>query len=87
MPGLEIIRALAVRPPGVRVGTMSTPEITQPVTFPARLAWLQREMKHRVRPYHVVFGAAMGLITVGFAVLVVALLLIATNFNLLSWIE
>jgi hypothetical protein len=66
---------------------MSTPEVTQPVTFPAKLAWLQRQVQTHIRPYHLVFGAAVGLITLVFLVLTAVLILIATNFNLLGAIE
>jgi hypothetical protein len=49
----------------------SAPEVTQPVTFPARFAWLQHRIRHHVRPYHVVIAALAGLI----------------NFNVLGWME
>ncbi len=65
----------------------SAPEVIQPVTFPARLVWLQHQMRHRIRPYHVAVAAVIGLITVVFAAAVVVIVLIATNFNLLGWME
>jgi hypothetical protein len=65
----------------------SSPQVTAPVTFPARIAWLQNTIKARVRPYHLVMGVAVGLITTVFAVVVAVLILIATNFNVLGWVE
>lgn len=66
---------------------MSNPVVTPPVTFPERLAWLQRNIQTRVRPYHLAMGAAVGLITVVFVALIAALFLISTNFNILGWME
>jgi uncharacterized metal-binding protein len=66
---------------------MSSPEVTAPVTFPARFAWLQREIRHRVRPYHVIIGALIGLITAVFGVIILLILIVATNFNPLGWVE
>jgi hypothetical protein len=65
----------------------SAPEVIQPVTFPARLAWLQHQMRHRIRPYHVVVAALLGLVTTVFIVAVLVIVLIATNFNVLGWVE
>ncbi len=65
----------------------SSPEVTAPVSFPARIAWLQRNIQARVRPYHLVMGVAVGLITAVFAALVAVLLLVATNFNVLGLVE
>jgi hypothetical protein len=65
----------------------SAPEVIQPVTFPARLAWLQHQMRHRIRPYHVVVAAIIGLITTVFAVAILVIIIVATNFNVLGWVE
>ena len=65
----------------------SAPEVVQPVTFPARLAWLQHQMRHRIRPYHVVVAAIVGLITTVFAVITLVIIIVATNFNVLGWVE
>jgi hypothetical protein len=65
----------------------SAPEVVQPVTFPARLAWLQHQMRHRIRPYHVVIVAALGLVTAVFTAIVLVIVIVATNFNVLGWIE
>jgi hypothetical protein len=65
----------------------SAPEVTQPVTFPAGLAWLQHQMRHRIRPYHVVVAALLGLVTVVFAVVVLVIVIVASNFNVLGWVE
>jgi hypothetical protein len=65
----------------------SAPEVIQPVTFPARLIWLQHQMRHHIRPYHVAVAAVLGLITAVFVALILVIALVATNFNLLGWIE
>jgi hypothetical protein len=65
----------------------SSPEVTSPVTFPARFAWLQHTIKARVKPYHLVMAAALGLATVGFVVVIAVMILVATNFNVLGWTE
>jgi hypothetical protein len=65
----------------------SSPEVTSPVTFPARLAWLQHTIKARVKPYHLVMGAVIGLATVGFLAVIAVMILVATNFNVLAWTE
>jgi hypothetical protein len=65
----------------------SAPEVTPPVSFPSRFAWLQERIPYRPRPYHVVIAAIAGLITVVFLVIVALLILVATNFNVLGWIE
>jgi uncharacterized membrane protein len=65
----------------------SAPEVIQPVTFPARLAWLQHQMRHHIRPYHVVVAGIAGLITAVFAVIVLVIVIVATNFNVLGWVE
>ena len=36
---------------------------------------------------NIAIGAGIGLITVGFSVIVVLMILTATNFNVLGWIE
>jgi hypothetical protein len=69
------------------VMSSSAPEVTPPVTFPARLAWLQARIPYRLRPYHVVIGAVVGLITALFAVATLVIIIVATNFNVLGWIE
>ena len=65
----------------------SAPQTVPPVTFPARLAWLQHNIKARVRPYHLAIAALVGLISAVFGGLIVVLVLIAMNFNLLGWME
>jgi hypothetical protein len=65
----------------------SAPQTVQPVTFPDRLAWLQHNIKARVKPYHLAVGAIVGLITAIFGGLIIVLILIATNFNILGWME
>jgi hypothetical protein len=65
----------------------SAPEIKPPVTFPASLAWLQHNIRARIRPYHLAMAAVLGLITVVFTVVIVLMILVATNFNVLGAIE
>jgi hypothetical protein len=65
----------------------SAPEVTPPAVFPPGWAWLQSRIPYRVRPYHLVVGAVAGLITTLFLVVVVLIVLVATNFNVLGWIE
>jgi hypothetical protein len=65
----------------------SAPEVTPPVTFPARLAWLQHQVQHRIRPYHVVVAALLGLVTAVFAAVVLVIVIVATNFSVIGWIE
>jgi hypothetical protein len=65
----------------------SAPEVTAPVTFPEKFAWLQRRIQTHVRPYHLAVGAVVGLVTAIFAVVIVLMILVATNFNVLGWIE
>ena len=65
----------------------SAPVIKPPASFPEHLAWLQHTVRTHVRPYHVAIGAAVGIITVVFLVVIGVLVLISTNFNLLGAIE
>jgi hypothetical protein len=65
----------------------SSPVVRPPVTLPERVAWLQKQLVTHVRPYHLTVVAAVGLITVVFAVLIGVLVLIATNFNILALLE
>ena len=71
----------------IPVMSTSAPEVVQPVTFPARLAWLQHRMRHHIRPYHVVVASVLGLITAVFVGIVLVIVIIATNFNVLGWVE
>ena len=65
----------------------TAPQTVPPVTFPERLSWLQHNIKARVRPYHLVVGAVVGFISAIFGGLILVLILIATNFNILGWME
>ena len=65
----------------------SAPIVMKHTRFPARLAWLQERVRTHVRPYHLAIGAAVALISLIFAVVIGVMVLIATNFNLLGWIE
>lgn len=48
---------------------------------------LAAKVKAIATPYHIVLAVVIGAITAGFGALVAVLLLIATNFNVLSLIE
>jgi hypothetical protein len=65
----------------------SSPVVRPPISFPERVAWLQKTVTTHVRPYHLAMGAVIGLISAVFGALVVVLVLIATNFNILALIE
>jgi hypothetical protein len=59
---------------------MSTPTSNKPCAF-------ERYVKPWLTPYYLTVAAVLGAITAVFGALTVALLLIVTNFNILSWIE
>ena len=65
----------------------SAPEVTAPVTFPERFAWLQHTIKTRIKPYHFAVATIVALITGGFLTVIAVVVLIATNFNVLGWME
>ncbi len=44
-------------------------------------------VKKRLTPYYLTYGAILGAITVGFIVLTLVIVLVATNFNVLGLIE
>ena len=44
-------------------------------------------VKPFLAPYYLTVAAVLGAITVGFAVVTVLLVLVATNFNVLGWME
>ena len=48
---------------------------------------LLKWVKHHSTPYHLTVAVVLGLVTAGFGALVVVLIIIATNFNVLGWIE
>ena len=55
------------------------------VPFPSR-AWVQH-VAQNARPFHLTVAVLVALITVVFAGVVGVLLLVATNFNILDWME
>jgi len=67
---------------------MPTPSPITPASFPFPApAWLMERLKPFLAPYYLIIGAALGAITAAFVALTVVLILIATNFNVLSLIE
>jgi len=48
---------------------------------------LIEHVKPFLAPYYLIIGAVLGAITAGFVALTVVLILVATNFNLLNWVE
>jgi len=55
------------------------------VPFPSR-AWV-KSVAQNARPFHITVAVLVALITVVFAGVVGVLLLVATNFNILDWME
>jgi len=47
----------------------------------------ERYIKPYLNPYYLTVAAVLGAITTVFGALTLALILIAANFNILSWIE
>jgi len=56
-------------------------------TFAEIIAGVKKSAEPYLVPYYLVFGALMGAITVGFIVLTLVIVLVATNFNVLGLIE
>ncbi len=67
---------------------MATPSPAAPVSAPASPKFcLMERVKPYLAPYYLVYAAVLGLITVGFVVVTVLIVLVVTNFNVLGWIE
>ncbi len=67
---------------------MATPASAKPASRPSPVsAWLKEHGKNFASPYYIVVGAVVGGITVGFIVLTLVIVLVATNFNVLGLIE
>ncbi len=67
---------------------MATPTPTAaPKTFADFIAGLKKSAEPYLVPYYLAFAAVMGAITVGFIVLTLLIVLVATNFNVLGLIE
>jgi hypothetical protein len=67
---------------------MSTPSFPNPALFPlSSRAWLMKHWKPLLAPYYLTIAALLGAATVGFLVVIGLLVLVATNFNLLGWME
>ena len=66
----------------------STSPVTAPATDSGRpwfcpTQWL---LPH-LTPYHITVAVGLGIATAGFGALTAVLIIIATNFNVLGWIE
>ena len=48
---------------------------------------MQEQAKPYLAPYYLTVAAVLGAITGGFVIVFVLLALVATNFNVLSWVE
>jgi hypothetical protein len=67
---------------------MATPTRTAaPRTFAEFVADVRKRLQPYTVPYYLTVGAVLGGITVGFIVLTVVIILVATNFNVLGLIE
>ena len=71
---------------------MSTPSSAAPAsTSPSPkfcpIEWMQEQAKPYLAPYYLTVAAVLGAITGGFVIVFVLLALVATNFNVLSWVE
>ena len=67
---------------------MSTPSPAAQASAPPTPKFcLMERVKPFLAPYYLTVAAVLGAITVGFVVLTVLLVLVVTNFNVLSWIE
>jgi hypothetical protein len=65
---------------------MATP--TSKTAAPApTFADLKKDLERYMTPYYLVYASVLGGITVGFIVLTLLIVLVATNFNVLSLIE
>jgi hypothetical protein len=60
------------------------PVSTSQVSFPDRV---MRVVKPYTAPYYLMIAAVLGALTAGFVVVIVLLILVATNFNVLGLIE
>jgi len=59
---------------------MSTPTTSKPCPF-------ERYLKPLLTPYFFAVAAVLGAITAVFGAVTLVLILVVTNFNVLSWIE
>jgi hypothetical protein len=67
---------------------MPTSSPTAPASAPTRPPfWLVERVKPYLAPYYLTVAAVLGAITVGFVVVTTLIVLVVTNFNVLSWIE
>lgn len=65
----------------------STPKAAPAPTFAESIAGMKKRLAPYLVPYYLTVGAVLGGITVGFIVLTVLIVLVATNFNVLGLIE
>jgi hypothetical protein len=66
---------------------MSTPSPAAQAPAPTPKFCLLELVKPFLAPYYLTVAAVLGAITVGFAIVVVLLILVVTNFNVLGFIE
>ena len=67
---------------------MSPPSSAAQASAPATSKFCPIELfKPYLAPYYLTVAAVLGAITGGFAVVIVLLILVVTNFNVLAWIE
>jgi hypothetical protein len=64
----------------------STPATKADASTPAKPCLLER-VKPFFVPYYLGVYGLLGAITVGFVILVAVIVLVATNFNVLGWME
>jgi hypothetical protein len=60
--------------------------LTEPVTIPQ---WMIDKYKKLpfTEPYYLILGGVLGAISAGFGAVIVIIILVATNFNALGWVE
>jgi uncharacterized RDD family membrane protein YckC len=64
-----------------------TPTAAPEPTFADFIAGLKKRAEPYLVPYYLTFAAVIGAVTVGFIVLTLLIVLVATNFNVLGLIE
>jgi hypothetical protein len=65
----------------------STPKAEYAPTFAESMAGVKKRLEPYLVPYYLVYAGVLGAITVGFIVLTLIIVLVATNFNVLGLIE
>ena len=65
----------------------STSKAAPAPTFADTVAGVKKGLEPYLVPYYLVYAGVLGAITVGFIVLTLVIVLVATNFNVLGLIE